>query len=311
MSGYYLERTNQEFKIVANQLGQIAKNCELCGNRCRIDRLNGEVGRCGSSQIEVSKVQLHFFEEPCISGEKGSGTIFFTNCPMQCCFCQNYKISQNSRGKVCRPVDLAQIMIQLQQQGAHNINLVNPTHFLHEIVQALSIAKNLGLNIPIVYNSGGFESLEAIKLLDGFINVYLPDAKYADNSLALKYSKINNYVQTNRDVIKEMKRQVGNPIIENGIIEKGLIIRHLILPNYVENSKDVLEWIADELGMTTWVSLMSQYFPTYKATSIPELNSKISEDQYNEVYDFFQELALFNGYVQDLSSASDKYVPDF
>lgn len=287
--------------------------CNICPRKCKIDREAGQIGFCkASNNIVISHVQKHMWEEPCISGTKGSGTIFFAGCNLRCKFCQNYKISQSIEGQEYSVQELADLFLKLQSEDVHNINLVSPTIYVDKIKEAIIIAKKSGLIIPIVYNSGGYETIDMIKSLDGLIDVYLPDFKYFSNALAKKYSLANDYVENAKEVISDMKRQVGNPEFdENGIIKKGLIIRHLILPNNVLNSKMVLNYISKTLGNDTWVSLMSQYFPSHKALLDNKLNRKITRHELDEVYDYMQELGLVNGYVQDIEENEEKYVPDF
>ena len=239
----------------------LIKKCEVCPHRCKIDRTKNQIGRCKSKDtVKVAIASIHKFEEPCISGRNGSGTVFFSNCNLLCEFCQNYEISQQGLGKEISVERLAEIFIEQQLRGAENINLVSPTSYAVQIIEAIKIAKSKGLKIPIIYNTNGYENVETIKLLNGYIDVYLPDLKYAENDLAKKYSKIENYFEIATSAIKEMYRQVGeNEYDENGIIKAGIIIRHLILPNHTENSKKVLKWIAENMPKNITVSVMAQY----------------------------------------------------
>lgn len=289
------------------------KECKLCPHRCKINRLEGKVGRCkATDKIKISLVSLHQFEEPCISGINGSGTIFFSNCNFNCVFCQNYKISQEGMGQEVDIDFLAKSMIEQQEKGAHNINLVTPVMYVYHIIKAIKIAIKKGLKIPIIYNSNGYENIETLKMLEGYIDVYLPDFKYANNELGRKYSNINNYFEVTSKAITEMYEQVGPPQLdENGIIKRGLIIRHLILPNEIENSKNVLKWIVDNIGKEVYVSIMAQYFPTYKAKQIKELNRKINNEEYKQIEDYIYEIGIENGYMQDLGEHEEEYVPDF
>lgn len=290
----------------------ILEECILCPHKCKINRIKGEIGRCkAGNKVKIALADLHFFEEPCISGEKGSGTVFFTGCNLNCKFCQNYKISQNMQGKEMEIEDLANEFLKLQNMKANNINLVTGVMYIPQIVEAIKIAKESGLKIPIVYNSSGYENSEALKLLEGYIDVYLPDLKYFDNELGIRLSGITNYFEYATESIKEMYRQVGSPVInENGLIKKGLIIRHLILPNNIENSKNVLKWIKDTFENKILVSVMAQYFPTNKAMEYEEINRKLTEEEYNEIEDFVFELNL-DGYMQDLEENEEQYVPNF
>ena len=286
------------------------ENCKICPHKCGIDRSNN-IGRCkATDKIKIALYSIHNFEEPCISGENGSGTIFFSNCNMNCVYCQNYEISQLGKGKEITIDELANIMIEQQEKGVQNINLVTPTSYSLHIIEAIKIARRNGLNIPIVYNTNGYESVETLKLLDGFIDIYLPDLKYYKNELAQKYSKVNNYFEIATQAIKEMYRQVGAPVLdEKGVMKKGLMIRHLILPNEVENSKKILSWIKANMDNNVYISIMAQYFPTYKAKEIEKLSRKITQEEYNEVEEYLYNLDLENGYIQELGEHEEEYVP--
>ena len=220
----------------------ILEKCQICPHDCKINRNNKELGRCKSSdKVKIALYSIHNFEEPCISGENGSGTVFFSNCNMNCIYCQNYEISQQGQGKEITITELADIFIELQNKNVNNVNLVTPTSYVPQIIEAIKIAKRKGLTIPIVYNTNGYEKIETIKMLDGYIDVYLPDLKYYENEIGKKYSKVDNYFEIATKAIKEMYKQVGAPIFnDNGIIERGLMIRHLVLPNNIQNSKKVL-----------------------------------------------------------------------
>mgnify|MGYP002568505851 FL=1 len=284
--------------------------CTICPHNCKINRTKNP-GRCKSTdKIKIALYSIHNFEEPCISGEKGSGTIFFSNCNMNCVFCQNYEISQLGRGKEITIEELANVMIKQQERNVQNINLVTPTSYALHIVEAIKIARKKGLEIPIVYNTNGYESVETLKLLEGYVDIYLPDLKYYYDDLAKKYSKVDNYFEIATKVIQEMYRQVGTPVLdENGVMKKGLMIRHLILPNEVQNSKKVLKWIKENIDSNVYVSIMAQYFPTYKAKEIPEIARKITKEEYEKVENYLYELDLENGYIQELGEHEEEYVP--
>ena len=286
--------------------------CTICPHNCKINRTKNP-GRCKSTdKIKIALYSIHNFEEPCISGEKGSGTIFFSNCNMNCVFCQNYEISQLGRGKEITIEELANVMIKQQERNVQNINLVTPTSYALHIVEAIKIARKKGLEIPIVYNTNGYESVETLKLLEGYVDIYLPDLKYYYDDLAKKYSKVDNYFEIATKAIQEMYRQVGTPVLdENGVMKKGLMIRHLILPNEVQNSKKVLKWIKENIDSNVYVSIMAQYFPTYKAKEIPEIARKITKEEYEKVENYLYELDLENGYIQELGDHEEEYVPDF
>lgn len=270
-------------------------------------------GRCkATDKIKLAMASIHNFEEPCISGKNGSGTVFFSNCNLKCVFCQNYKISQEGLGNEITIDELADVFIDEQNKNAENINLVTPTMYVYHIIEAIKIARSKGLRIPIVYNSNGYENVETIKKLNGYIDVYLPDLKYFDDDLAFKYSGIKNYFENATAAIKEMYNQVGSPVLdENGMIKKGLIIRHLVLPSNIQNSKDVLKWINDNMDKNVFVSVMAQYFPTHKAKEFPEINRKLPMDEYKEIENYLYSLDLDNGYIQELGEHEEEYVPDF
>ena len=284
--------------------------CTICPHNCKINRTKNP-GRCKSTdKIKIALYSIHNFEEPCISGEKGSGTIFFSNCNMNCVFCQNYEISQLGRGKEITIEELANIMIKQQERNVQNINLVTPTSYALHIIEAIKIARKKGLKIPIVYNTNGYESVETLKLLEGYVDIYLPDLKYYYDDLAKKYSKVDNYFEIATKAIQEMYRQVGAPVLdENGVMKKGLMIRHLILPNEVQNSKKVLKWIKENIDSNVYVSIMAQYFPTYKAKEMLEIARKITKEEYEKVENYLYELDLENGYIQELGEHEEEYVP--
>lgn len=285
-------------------------NCRLCPRECGADRYTG-TGFCGcGTNIRAAKAYLHMWEEPCISGTRGSGTVFFSGCNLKCCFCQNYKISHENHGKSITESRLAEIFLELQRQGAHNINLVSPTPYVLQIISALDMCRGK-LNIPIIYNTGGYEKVDTIKLLDGYVDVYLPDFKYFDNALGEKYSGVDNYFETVTAALKEMYRQTGSCCIEDGIIRRGTVIRHLALPSHRDDSVRILEWIAENLPRDgVLVSLMSQYTPFYKSAEHKEISRRISTFEYNYVLDKAASLGL-KGFMQERSSAKEEYTPDF
>jgi putative pyruvate formate lyase activating enzyme len=312
---------------------QILKECTLCPRDCRVDRTKGKEGFCKSGvDIVISSAGPHYGEEPPISGKHGSGTIFFTGCNMRCLFCQNYQISHLYEGKPITISDLAKKMIYLQSIGCHNINLVTPTHFLSQILEALLSACEKGLKIPIVYNTNGYDKVETLKLLDGIVDIYLPDIKYSDEKSAKLCSGVSDYVKYDRPALKEMYRQVGNLVVDDaGIAVKGIIIRHLVLPERLAGSFRALDFISKELSPDTCVGIMSQYHPCYKALlqnnierpesprrqsgdigaiNHPILNRRITNAEYEEVVAYAEKLGMENCLVQSLTSA-DNYLPDF
>lgn len=289
------------------------QKCEICPRKCKVNRKNGEKGYCKcDNKIKVALVSTHLYEEPCISGKNGSGTVFFSNCNLNCVYCQNYDISQEGKGKEVTVERLAEIFIEQQSRNVNNINLVTPTMYAEQIIEAIKIAKSKGLKIPIIYNSNGYENIETIKMLNGYIDVYLPDLKYYSNEIAIKYSNAPNYFEIASKAVKEMYNQVGEPKFdEDGIIQKGVIIRHLILPNHLQNTKHILKWIEENLNKDVYVSIMAQYFPTYKADEYKEINRKITNKEYKEIEKYLYSLQLNNGYIQELESDESQYVPEF
>ena len=292
---------------------ELLKKCEMCPHRCGVDRTNNKIGICKSKYtVKIANFSLHKFEEPCISGKNGSGTVFFSNCNLKCIFCQNYEISQLGKGTEITIEKLAEIFLKLQEKHANNINLVSPTSYVVQIIEAIKISRKMGLKIPIIYNTNAYENIETIKLLNGYIDIYLPDLKYSENELAKKYSKVDKYFEIATNAIKEMYNQVGKVILdEKGIIKKGVIVRHLILPNHIENSKKVLNWINENIQDDIFVSIMAQYFPTYKAMEENSLHRKINRKEYNRIIDYLEKLNIKNGYVQEIGTNEHQYVPNW
>lgn len=288
-------------------------SCTLCPHNCKVNRLEGERGRCYcNDKLRIALASLHYYEEPCISGKNGSGTVFFSNCNLNCIYCQNHEISQEHKGKDITVEELANIFLEQQEKGANNINLVTPTSYVYHIIEALDIAKKNGLNIPIIYNTNGYENVETIELLKGYIDVYLPDLKYYSNELSKKYSGIDNYFEVATKAIKKMYEQVGTPIFnEDGIIQKGVIIRHLVLPNHILNSKHILKWVKENLPNDIYISVMAQYFPTYKAKQDKLINRKLTKKEYKQIEEYLYSLDLENGYIQELGEHEEEYVPAF
>ena len=282
--------------------------CNICPRQCNIDRKN-QVGFCGApSDIVVAKSMLHHFEEPLISGKNGSGAVFFSGCNLRCVYCQNAVISQNIKGEKVDVNQLVSIFNSLQESGAHNINLITATHFLEQIIPALEIFKKSS-NLPIIYNCGGYESVDMLKRAQGLIDVYLPDFKYFENSLASKLSKANDYYERAIESITEMVNQQPKVVVSDDLIKKGVIIRHLVLPGYKDNSMGVLRTIADRFP-SVLVSLMSQYTPSFYQGEDKNLKRKVTKFEYNKVLSLAQELGI-QGFCQDLNSATSDYTPDF
>lgn len=294
------------------RLINLLEKCELCPRKCKINRLEGKTGYCGAGyNIKASKAMIHKWEEPCISGKSGSGAIFFSDCSMSCVFCQNYDISQNHNGKEISIERLSEIFLELQNMGADNINLVSPTHYVPQIIEALIQAKSKGLNLPIIYNSNGYENIETIKLLNGYIDIYLPDIKYYSDKYSIKYSKTPDYFKYASSAVIEMYKQVGSPIIKDGLIKRGVIIRHLLLPGLLSESKKILDFLADNLPHDVFISLMSQYVPMHLAYKYPEINKRVSNKSYEWLVDYAISVGLENGYIQEYDSAQTTYTPLF
>ena len=289
---------------------EILEQCTICPHNCKINRKNGQVGRCKSKDtVKIALYSTHNFEEPCISGKKGSGTVFFSNCNLNCVFCQNYEISQEGKGIEITINRLAEIFLEQQEKDVENINLVTPTSYVPQIIEAIKLARKQGLKLPIVYNTNGYEKVETLKMLEGYIDIYLPDFKYSDNKLAKRLSKVDNYFEITTEALKEMHRQTGKAIFDDrGIMKKGMIIRHLVLPNHILNSRRVLKWINDNMN-EVYVSVMAQYFPTYKAKEINEINRKLTKEEYNQIENYLYRLNLENGYIQELGEHEEEYVP--
>ncbi len=286
--------------------------CTLCPRNCKVDR-SKNLGACRAGEnIKVALASIHNYEEPCISGKEGSGTVFFSNCNLRCVYCQNFKISRDGFGKEINVKRLSEIFIEQQSRGVNNINLVTPTMYVDKIIEAIKLAKENGLKIPIVYNSSGYENVDTIRKLSGYIDIYLPDFKYATNRLSKRYSGVENYVESVVPAIREMIKQVGpNSFDDRGIMIKGVIIRHMILPNNILNTKMVLKRIRDEYGKNTLISVMAQYFPTGDAYKFEEINRKINRDELEEVEQYLTHLELENGYIQELGEHEEEYVPNF
>lgn len=285
----------------------MTEKCNICPRKCGVDRI-GNTGVCSvGDEIKIARAAPHFWEEPCISGTKGSGTVFFSGCNMKCVFCQNYEISSGGKGKIVTPERLTEIYYELIEQGVHNINLVTPTHFSKQIIKTLEKP----LSVPVVYNSGGYDSVETLRMFEGKVQIYLPDLKYMSSALAEKYSKAKDYPEVAKNAIREMFRQTGEFILDDdGIMQKGVVIRHLMLPGQLENTLDVIDWVSDEFGDKVIFSLMSQFTPNENCT-LPELQQTITQEEYNKAVDYMYLCGIENAYVQDFSSAKKEYTPPF
>lgn len=296
-----------------NTLGVLFVVCNLCPRGCGVDRDKSR-GLCGmSNTVKAARAALHFYEEPCISGKNGSGTIFFSGCSLKCCFCQNYQISDEGFGKEISNERLSDVFLELQDKGAHNINLVNPTHFTPQIIEALKAVKGDKLKIPIVYNTSGYERTEALQKLDGYIDIYLPDIKYKSPELSQKYSKARDYFDYASKAVLEMFRQTGKAVYDkNGLLKKGLVIRHLVLPGAYRDSIDIIDWISENLPCDDiLLSIMCQYTPCHKSCDYPEINRRLTTFEYQKVVKALEDRCITHGYIQERNSATDEYVPPF
>lgn len=289
------------------------QSCRLCPRTCGIDRTAGQTGFCGkSSSLVVARAALHYWEEPCLSGEAGSGAVFFSGCSLRCVFCQNHEISTGEAGAVISVSRLAEIFLELQAQGAENINLVTPTHYLPHILEALGNAKSHGLHLPIVYNTSGYESVESLRRLEGMIDIYLPDFKYASEIPAREYSSAPDYFPIACAALEEMVRQTGTPRFdERGMMTRGVIVRHLMLPGLAEDTRQVLAYLHRRYGDAIFISIMNQYTPLPQVAQIPALNRKITAAEYDAAVDYAISLGIENGFLQEEGTAEESFIPPF
>jgi len=319
-AGYLKLLEANELRDRVKQLESTLASCTVCPKDCGNNRLNDEIAACYSGRLPiVSSYTAHFGEEPCLSGTKGAGNIFFGNCNLRCVYCQNYQISQTWREQRKNEVTherLAEMMLELQERGCHNIGFVSPTHFAPQMARAILIAAEKGLRLPIVYNTNAYDSVEVLKLLDGIVDIYLPDLKYADSDAGFQYSKVRDYARHSRAAIKEMYRQMGDGLVfsEDGLLTRGLLIRLLVLPNDIAEIEKSLLWIRAELSPKTAISLMAQYYATNKAAKDERyilLSRRISEGEWFEAISLLEELGIEEGFMQEYESASHYYRPDF
>ena len=289
-------------------------DCVLCPRNCHADRINGRWGRCHeTAEIVVARAALHMWEEPCISGDAGSGAVFFSGCPMGCVFCQNHNIAEAKAGKTITVERLSEIFLELQEKGAANINLVTPTHYVLQIIEALDLARKEGLSLPIVYNTSGYEKPETIRMLDGYVDVYLPDFKYMESELAAAYSGAPDYPKYVKAALKEMLHQTGNIQIDKdtGMIQKGVIVRHLVLPGHVKNSKAVIKYLLETYQDQILISIMNQYTPMPQVSGDPLLSRKVTKREYEKVIDYALELGMEDGFIQEGEAAKESFIPEF
>ena len=286
--------------------------CKLCPRNCGVNREKGELGYCkAGANMVIARYSLHMWEEPCISGNKGSGTIFFSNCNLGCIFCQNYEISQLNKGRIVSIQEFSDICIELQEKGANNINLVTGCMYVYDIIKGIKLAKEKGLVIPVIYNTSGYENVSTIKLLDGVVDVYLPDLKYYNSKLGEKYSNCKDYFKYASKAIEEMYKQVGKCKFDsNGMIKKGVIVRHLILPDCTGDSKNVIKYLYNKYKNNVYISIMNQYTPV-RECKYDNLNKMVSEEEYEDVIDYAYDLGVRNAYVQEGETQKESFIPDF
>jgi putative pyruvate formate lyase activating enzyme len=289
------------------------KNCRLCPRNCGVDRFDGETGACGAgASVKVARVSLHHWEEPCLSGNKGSGMVFFSNCSLKCVFCQNHKISGEGFGKEISNERLSRIFLELQLKGAENINLVTPGHYAPQIVLALKTARAEGLTLPVVYNSSGYENIETIRALKGHIDIYLPDLKYYNDKYSIKYSNAPDYFINASKVVEEMYSQAGKAIFdEDMMMKRGVIIRHLMLPGLLFDSKKIVEYVYKTFNDNVFFSLMNQFTPMSQVSAYPEINRTISSKVYDSLVQYALNIGITNGFIQEEGTCSESFVPDF
>lgn len=287
-------------------------SCTLCPRNCQVNRAAGKTGFCGMPDtIQVARASLHMWEEPCISGAGGSGTVFFTGCNLKCVFCQNHSIAVGGKGKRITEEQLAHLYLMLQDKGAHNINLVTPSHYIPGIVRSLELAKAKGLVLPVVYNTSGYDSVESLAMLDGLIDIYLPDFKYVSASLSRRYSHAADYFKVAQRSLAEMVRQTGKPVFDGDLMKKGVIVRHLLLPGCTQDSKEVIQYLYETYGNRIFISIMNQYTPLPHVAAYPELNRKVTEEEYDEVVDFAIDLGVEQGFIQEGDTADESFIPEF
>ena len=290
--------------------------CDLCPRKCLVDRKKGEKGICGQTEnLKVARAALHFWEEPCISGDAGSGAVFFSGCPLHCVFCQNENIANGTVGKEISLERLVDIFLELQEKRANNINLVTPGHFVPQIVKALDQARKEGLTLPVVYNTSSYETVDTIKMLEGYVDIYLPDFKYMSPVLSKKYSHAPNYAEVAKAAIAEMVRQTGKAVFVNGdednLISSGTIVRHLTLPGCMEDSMQILKYLHDTYGDMIYISIMNQFTPLSNLEKYPELNRRITEEEYETLVDYAIDIGIENGFIQEGDTAEESFIPAF
>lgn len=292
---------------------ELLSACRLCPRQCGADRLSGQTGICGAGRdIKLARSALHAWEEPPVSGQKGSGAVFFSHCPLHCVYCQNYAISTLHHGQTITVEALSEIFLDLQAQGAHNINLVTPTHYVPQIITALSAARSAGLNLPVVYNCGGYENVETLRLLKDWVDIYLPDIKYFSDRIAVKYSGAPRYFEYAKAALAEMVRQTGPAVIdENGIMQKGVIVRHMLLPGCLFDAKKIIDYLFNTYHNDIYISIMNQYTPLPHVEKYPELCRPVSARYYETLVDYAASLGVENAFIQEGGTVSESFIPEF
>lgn len=288
------------------------EECGLCPRECGVDRSKGQAGYCGQTyDIRIARAALHMWEEPCISGQNGSGTVFFSGCPLRCVFCQNRKIALGQLGTQISVERLSEIFLELQEQGAHNINLVTPTHYVPQIIKALEKSKKEGMILPVVYNTGSYENVNTIKMLEGLVDIYLPDLKYMSSDISKAYSHAPDYFDVASKAINEMVRQTKEPVFAGNMMTKGVIVRHMILPGSTKDSKAIIKYLLDTYGEKIFISIMNQYTPMEGLDRFTNLTRKVTKREYDKVVDYAISIGLQNGFIQEGETAKESFIPDF
>lgn len=306
---------NKNQNIHENETWPELSDCTLCPRECHVNRNAGEIGYCGqNARLTAARAALHFWEEPCLSGTNGSGAVFFGGCNLRCVYCQNHEIAQSRAGREITPSRLSGIFLELQEKGAHNINLVTPTHFVPQIITALQTAKQQGLHLPVVYNTSAYEKTETLRMLEGLVDIYLPDFKYRDPLLSEAYSHAADYFDAAASAIAEMVRQVGAPVFANGedsLMRRGVIVRHLLLPGCGKDSRQILRYLHDTFKNDIYVSIMNQYTPLSQVSDIPLLNRRVRDEEYSRIVDYAIRIGIVNGFIQEGETASESFIPAF
>lgn len=309
-----MENAAEKEPLSQDTIADLMRHCTLCPRECGADRLNGQRGYCGMpAKIHAARAALHMWEEPCLSGDKGSGAVFFSGCPLRCVYCQNRQIAAGHTGREISVRRLAEIFLELQGKQAHNINLITPTHFTPQIAAALRLAKKEGLDLPVIYNTSGYEKAETLRLLEGLVDIYLPDCKYAAAESGRRYSNAPDYFPVAQKALAEMFRQVGAPVFDGdtGLMRRGMIVRHLVLPGQTEDSKAIIEYLYQTYIDRIYISIMNQYTPVSRFPEFPELNRPLTGGEYDEVVDFAISLGVENGFIQEGETCLESFIPPF